>query len=93
MNIPNEIQLLRRPKLLLRAARIAAAGYRRDRDLSRILKGSEPRDSKRLLPKLAEIEAHMEEARSEGDSTYSISRHVEVLAVILAELRRLPRPA
>lgn len=78
---------IRRPRLIVQAARIASATYRRDRDLARLLKaqpaGSEPVNIRRL----SDIESDLDQSRRAQDSTYSISRHVEVLAALLAELQ------
>jgi hypothetical protein len=79
-------QTLRRPKLLIRAARITAAGYRRDRDLSRLmaLRGEGSTDAR--VRRLLSIEADLDDTRRKGDATYSITRHVEVLAALMAEV-------
>lgn len=84
---------LRRPKILIRAARAGVTDYRRDRDLKRLVrdaKGAAPRDA--ILPLLAE-EHRLEETRTTGGATYNIQRHVAVLTAILAEARRAPAPA
>lgn len=76
---------LRRPRLLLCAARHGLAEYRRERDLARILALAEvPR---RVVEALAEAEAAQEVARRAGATGYSCLRHVEVLIALLAELR------
>lgn len=83
---------LRRPKILIRAARAGVTEYRRDRDLKRLVrdaKGSAPRDP--MAPLLAE-ENRLEETRTTGGATYNIQRHVAVLTAILAEARLIPGP-
>jgi hypothetical protein len=83
---------LRRPKILIRAARAGVTDYRRDRDLKRLVrdaKGAAPRDA--ILPLLAE-ESRLEETRTTGGATYNIQRHVAVLTAILAEARQGPAP-
>jgi hypothetical protein len=79
---------LRRPKILIRAARAGICDYRRDRDLKRLVrdgKGEAPRDA--IQPLLAE-EHRLEETRVGGGATYNIQRHVAVLTALLAEARR-----
>ena len=78
---------LRRPRLLMRAARFGLGDYRRDRDLRRLVKltGS-PRDT---LPHLIRIEERLEATRLSGDVTYSIAHHIDVLIALLAEARLL----
>ncbi len=81
---------LRRPKILIRAARAGISDYRRDRDLKRLLrdlKGAAPRDP--LAPLLAE-EGRLEATRASGGATYNIQRHVAVLTALLAEFRMQP---
>lgn len=84
---------LRRPKILIRAARAGVTDYRRDRDLKRLVRdsgGAAPQDA--LTPLLAE-ETRLEETRTSAGATYNIQRHVAVLTAILAEARRLPQLA
>lgn len=84
---------LRRPKILIRAARAGVTEYRRDRDLKRLVrdaKGAVPRDA--MTPLLAE-ENRLEETRTTGGATYNIQRHVAVLTAILAEARQAIAPA
>jgi hypothetical protein len=82
---------LRRPGLLMRAARFGLADYNR----RRFLKGLTPEEttSERILPRLIEAEARLEETRRSGDAAYSISDHVEVLVALIAESRLLRRDA
>ncbi len=80
---------LRRPKLLIRAARIGLAQYRRDRDLRRLIDGEMP--PHRALPRLLEEEERIEERRRKGDASYSANRHIEVLIALMGEAQMLPR--
>jgi len=78
---------IRRPRLLLQAARIGLAEYRRDRDLRRLTglaSGATPRAA---LLTLLEAEAEAEQTRETGDANYSVSRHVEILIALMAEAR------
>jgi hypothetical protein len=81
---------LRRPKLLIRAARHGQSDYRRDRDLKRLLNGQQPAPD-RSVPRLLNEEERLEETRKSGDAAYSIARHIEVLIALMAEVRLLPR--
>ena len=81
---------LRRPRLLIRAARIGAAEYRRDRDLRGLIERSISPEL--TVPRLINEEARMEEDRLRGLATYSVARHVEVLIALVAEVRLLSRP-
>ncbi len=78
---------LRRPKLLIRAARAGVVDYRRDRDLKRILRQrTAPSEA---IGTLLDEEHRLETTRAAGEATYSIQRHVAVLTALLAEARIL----
>lgn len=80
---------LRRPRLLIRAARIGTEDYARDKHLVRVLGyGPLPRPGAALM-RLIEIEQGLNELRRASDAAYSISRHVEVLVAVMGEARLL----
>ncbi len=80
---------LRRPRLLMHAARFGLGDYRRDRDLRRLasLTGTPEQTVETLLS----VEEGLEETRLAGDAGYSVARHIEVLIALLAEARLLRR--
>ena len=82
---------LRRPRLLIRAARFGVADYKRERDLRRLINASTRATPEAAIPHLISAEEQMEETRRAGDATYSVSRHIEVLIALIAEARLLPR--
>ena len=85
---------LRRPRLLLQAARFGLADYRPERDLRRIgglPSGALPPGA--ALAALIAAEEALETIRKTGDAAYSITRHLEVLIALLAEARRSGAPA
>jgi hypothetical protein len=80
---------LRRPRLLMNAARFGLGDYRRERDLRRLVRcGLSPMET---VPSLISVEAELEETRLAGGATYSVTRHIEVLIALLAEARLLRR--
>ncbi len=80
---------LRRPRLLMHAARFGLVDYRRDRDLRRLVRcGLSPEET---VPSLMSAEAAIEATRLAGDATYSVARHIEVLIALLAEAQLLRR--
>ncbi len=81
---------VRRPRLLIRAARFGVQDYDRARDLKRVMKSSTAPSPARALNCLMTEEARLEEIRKTGDATYSVARHVEVLIALMAEVRLLP---
>lgn len=85
VSAPPPLPPLRRPGLLIRAARTGLAGWRRGRDLPRLLGTAvipAPAQVVRLL--LAE-EAWQDEARRAKAADYSVERHVSLLIALLAE--------
>lgn len=91
------LNALRRPRLLVRAARLGLPDYVRDRCLRRLMPGE-------ILPKpglafasLVDREHQINEIRRAGDVTYSAARHIELLIALIEEARlaeqRLPQAA
>ncbi len=80
---------LRRPRLLIRAARFGLADYRRDRDLRRLLGqiSTPDHDVERLMSE----EERLEEDRRAGEASYSVTRHIEILIALISDTRLLPR--
>ncbi|MEX5728996.1 hypothetical protein Ga0609869_002349 [Rhodovulum iodosum] len=76
---------LRRPRLLVRAARHGLGEYRRDRDLARILHGRRPASPRHALAALVDCEAEIEAARQAGAAGYSPARHVDMLIAMMGE--------
>ena len=78
---------LRRPALLVRAARHGQADYRRAQHLPRLLGyGALPAPGAALAV-LMEIEETHEARRREDDAAWSAARHVEVLIALVVEAR------
>ena len=84
---------LRRPRLLIRAARFGLLDYKRERDLKRLMKTNSVPSPARALQKLIEEEARVEATRQDADAAYSVSRHIELLVAMMAEARLLPKRA
>lgn len=85
----NSVSALRRPRLLIRAARIGASQYSRDTCL-RVHFGYGPLPrSTEALARLMEMEAALEEQRRRDGAGYSSSRHVNVLIAMMGEARIL----
>lgn len=84
------VSALRRPRLLVRAARIGLQDYDRDRDLPRLMQAQSVPSPERAVSRLIEEEHTLETTRRDGDASYSVLRHVEVLIALMAEVRLLP---
>lgn len=79
------LNTIRRPRLLIRAARLGARDYRRDRHLQRLLGyGQLPRPASALM-RLMDLERAQNDMRREDDAGYSLPRHLDVLIAIMGE--------
>jgi hypothetical protein len=86
-DIQSFISQLKRPKLLVRAARFGIDDYRRERDLRRLLKVDRvPRPGAALMA-LSEVEGEMNDLRIKKAATYSLAIHIDLLTAIMAECR------
>jgi hypothetical protein len=87
---------LRRPSLLVQAARFGVDAYDRASSLPRLMCSlAIPRPGEAIM-RLIEIEADCNSRRVEATADYSAARHVEVLIALLGEarlMRATQRPA
>lgn len=81
---------LRRPRLLIRAARYGVDGYRRDKDLRRLMPQTGVARPEQVMTHLMDEEERLEQSRIGGNASYSLARHVEVLIALMCEIRLLP---
>lgn len=85
----NLLETLRRPRLLIRAARIGLMDYRREAALRRLLGFGHPAANDAALEALMEVEAEMDAQRRARDAAYSPARHVDVMIAVMGEARLL----
>lgn len=83
------LETIRRPRLLMQAARHSLSAYRRNRDLQRLI-GRETTPAQ-AVAQLITVEEQVEHIRRSGDANYSAARHIELLTALIAEASRLPR--
>ncbi|WP_323775654.1 DUF6477 family protein [Leisingera sp.] len=84
-DVYTRLTLLRRPRVLARAARLGAQTYCRQRDLHRILGyGTLPKPAAAVM-QLLELESTQDTARKAGEAGYSLIRHVDVLIALAGE--------
>lgn len=78
---------LRRPRLLVKAAQHAKLSYQRSKHLTRLLFGIHDHDrmGERIVAQLYDLESEINEKRKTRDGSYSVARHIDVLAALLAE--------
>lgn len=84
---------LRRPRLLIRAARFGAEEYKREAHLPRLLGGGRAKSAGQAIMQLLDIERQLEEKRRANDGNYRVARHVSVLIAIMGEARALREAA
>ncbi|UWQ89627.1 hypothetical protein K3727_12430 [Rhodobacteraceae bacterium M382] len=88
-DILSMLSSLRRPRLLIRAARIGARDYCRTRHLQRLLGyGAIPRPAAALM-RLVELEREMDDARRAEEAGYSLTRHLDLLIAMMGEAQVL----
>jgi hypothetical protein len=88
-DILGRVEGLKRPPLLVRAARFGLDDYNRAGQLPRLLRSlTLPRSGEAIL-RLLDIEAALEDLRIDRAAEYSIARHVEVIVALMAEARLL----
>jgi hypothetical protein len=78
---------LRRPRLLIRAARFGVSDYDRGRDLRRLIRAEGAPCPEAALRQLIVEEDALDAARRAKVAGYSAARHIEVLIAIMAEAR------
>lgn len=87
LDMLSALNTLRRPCLLIRAARFGLAEYRRSTHLPRVLGiGPLPRSGEALML-LMDLELDIEAQRNKRTAEYSAARHVDVLIAMMGEAR------
>jgi len=84
-NIIQLLENLKRPKILVRAARLGLSNYTRDTDLPRITRTHKSGSASATIDRLLNQEHRLENARKSGDASYSVHNHIRVLTAVLAE--------
>lgn len=88
LDLKTQLTNLKRPKLLVRAARIGLKDYRRKRHLARILGGTVPTRASAVVMQLFDLENFQNSQRKTRDAAYSAARHIEILVALIAENQR-----
>ncbi|WP_417727257.1 DUF6477 family protein [Roseovarius sp.] len=81
------LRALRRPPLLIRAARIGLEDYHREVHLRRFMRDGALPSSTTALSRLIETEATLEQDRHTCAAGYSPARHVDILIAMMGEAR------
>ena len=89
LDIQTRIAQLRRPNLLIKAARFGIDDNTRNTHLLRVLQSEPPVKPAAALIQFLESEAVMNDDRIKKQATYSVARHVEALIAIMVEAQTL----
>ena len=81
-----DLSMLKRPNILITAARIASQTYRRSRDLSAVLGYTYPTSDRLIRQRLFDLEYTINQKRRLDDASYDLKIHVQVLSALLAEV-------
>lgn len=76
---------LRRPRLLVRAAKAGLSAYSRKRDLRRVLKCEELPQPGAALSRLIHEEERLDQARRDRAADYDVQHHLLLLIALIAE--------
>lgn len=87
------LRRLRRPRLLIRAARFGQVDYERGRDLRRLLGQDDLPSPDAAFDALMALEAEVEADRANAQGGYCPARHVDLLIALIGEARLLTRLA
>lgn len=85
MDILQRMNRLKRPPILVRAAKEGALSYRRDTHLKRYFGEVPPMQSKDLLGRLLNLEDQSNDQRLAETADYSVTRHVDILIAVIGE--------
>ena len=91
-NPRNPVDGLRRPALLVRAARAGLGDYNRKRDLPRLVPGLQGSAPAHAVAELIQEEDKLETARKTAATNYCVMRHIDLLIALMVEARALARP-
>ena len=84
---------LKRPKILVQAARHGANDYQRKTHLPQLFGWRIPNSAGTLFDILFEKEAELNKMRRLNNAAYQVQDHIAILTALLAEARNIPSPA
>ena len=90
LDLFDRLSEMRRPRLLIRAARIGTPHYCRQRHLPRLLGDYSAQKPSRLIEHLIEKEQKLDLQRCNNDPGYSIAHHINVLIALIGEAHLTP---
>mgnify|MGYP001027722072 CR=1 FL=1 len=82
-NVVNELNNLRRPKLLIRAARAGMAEYRKSGKPGAL---PQCQSTQKTVDVLLQKEALLNGERLEQNAAYSVRKHIQILSALMVEV-------
>lgn len=82
---------IKRPKLIIRAARSGTSQYQRSRFIKQYPSLSPKHSSETFLNRLLIEENEINQSRHNDDPAYNVRKHIAVLTAILAEANSIPQ--
>lgn len=88
-DILQDVAALKRPSMLVRAAKEGALGYRREAHLRRYFGEQQQQCGADLLSKIMRLETEQNVQRKTAQAEYSITQHVDILIALVGEAQIL----
>lgn len=89
IDVLTQLNALKRPRLLINAARLGMSDYNRDTHLVRYLGEEISSDYVTVLRQLMALEHDLDQERRDRAASYSVARHVEIMIAMMTEAREL----
>ncbi|MBE1293469.1 MAG: hypothetical protein GJ677_13370 [Rhodobacteraceae bacterium] len=84
-----KLEQLKRPRLLLRSAKLGAIEYTRNQHLRRYFADKKMPSHCEALTRLLELEVKVDAQRKNDSAAYSLIDHIDLLIAVLGEARLL----
>ncbi|MBL4751561.1 MAG: hypothetical protein JKX71_13435 [Amylibacter sp.] len=91
MQLEDDVAVIKRPKILLLAAKIGLRTYSRNKELKRLFKMRTAPQPPHALGMLRTREIDLEKARKKGKAAYDMKLHIQVMTALLQELYLSPK--
>ena len=84
---------IRRPRILIKAAKIGLQYYKREKNLKILLKTNQTPTPETAIAWLVDAESSLNKDREKGAASYSLEQHIALLTALLNEMCLLERKA
>ncbi len=91
MQLEDVLYGMKRPKILLQAAKIGLKTYSRNRVLKHLFKAQKIPQPMQVIKQLMINEMTLEKARKSGSAAYDMKIHIQIMTALLQEICLLPK--